>query len=371
MKSAVMICNDTPPLAVQPAGSAVRHAQPSLEWAAKLTHGELFDSGAWFSHFAATALAPGTPLHIVQTAPGPESHQLTLPMIASVGTTWPRCRLLDAMANYYSCDFGPIATGPTAPAALVALADSLADAGRGFDGIRLGPMDRNSGFASSCDAQLRAHGFGVFWTLAHRNWYADTSGLDYAQYLARVPSSFPSTSQKRRQAFLKKGTGSIAITQSEQGLDEAIAAYTSVYAASWKVPEPFPHFMPGLIRLAAREGWLRLGVLRIGDEPAAVQLWFVVAGRALIYKVAYAAKFEKLSVGSILTCALIDHVISVDRVRELDFLSGDDAYKAKWMFARRDRHTLVAFNRRRWRGLLASVREAIAQRRDERAQTAR
>jgi hypothetical protein len=341
--------------------------QPSLEWAAPLTHGELFDSGVWFSHFAATALPPDTRLHIVQTESRPDADRLALPMIESVGTTLPHCRLLDAMANYYSCDFGPISSGPVKQDALVELADRLAAQGRGYDGVRLGPVDRNNAFATACEAQLRARGFRVYWTLAHRNWYADTSGLDYSQYLARVSSSFPSTSQKRRQAFLRKGIGSITITQSEQGLDDAIAAYSTVYASSWKIPEPFPHFIPGLIRLAAREGWLRLGVLRVGEEPAAVQLWFVVGGRALIYKVAYSAKFEKLSVGSILTCALIEHVISLDRVRELDFLSGDDSYKAKWMFERRDRHTLVAFNQRRWRGLVASLREAAAQRRDNRS----
>lgn len=48
-------------------------------------------------------------------------------------------------------------------------------------------------------------------------------------------------------------------------LDSAIADYELVYAASWKVPEPYPRFLPGLIRTCARMGWLRLGLLYV--EP--------------------------------------------------------------------------------------------------------
>lgn len=337
-------------------------------WATEACVGDLFETGVWFRHFAATALWPHERAQYIELPPpdGP----LLLALKRSRGETFPYPRLLESMTSYYSCGFGPTGLASCGVQGFRQLADRLSEVGRAFDAVRLGPLDRAGPFAQACEQALGAHGLRTFWALAYRNWFADTAGLSYGDYLQRVPSSFPGTSEKRRQAFLRKGIGSISIADSELDLNEHIDAYQRVYAESWKVPEPFPHFMPGLIRLAAQRGQLRLGVARVGGEPAAAQLWFVVEGRALIYKVAYVERFSKLSVGSILSCALFDHVLSVDRVREIDFLSGDDAYKAKWMLARRDRHTLLAFNPWRWRGLLGAVREGLAQRRDRSAAAA-
>ena len=129
-------------------------AGPLPEWAVRQNYGGLFDSGVWFKHFAASALAPGVRTHIVQTDSMPEADRLVLPMIASTSTALPHCRLLDSMTNYYSCDFGPIAAAPAKPAALLELADSLAATGRNFDGVRIGPLDVQSAFASACGARL-------------------------------------------------------------------------------------------------------------------------------------------------------------------------------------------------------------------------
>ena len=332
------------------------------EWIGQDAHGDLFSTGVWFRHFSTSAMPAGQPARFIETA-APSGRRLALALQESRSEVAPFCRLLESMSNYYSCGFGPIGGTASAPA-LQDLAAQLARAGRAYDVVRLTPLQRETPFAAACADRLRATGFRTYWTLAFRNWFAATEGLSYAEYLERVPSSFPGTSEKRRQAFLRKGTGTITVTSSEQGLDSEMQAYGRIYDSSWKVPEPYPQFMPGLIQLAAREGWLRLGVARVGGEPAAAQLWFVVDGRALIYKVAYDERFAKLSVGSILTTALLEHVIAIDRVREVDFLSGDDPYKAKWMFARRDWHTLWAFNPRRWRGLVGALRESIAQRRD-------
>ena len=89
--------------------------------------------------------------------------------------------------------------------------------------------------------------------------------------------------------------GHIEIVSTDAGLEDSIKAYSTVYAASWKRPEPHPDFMPGLIRLCARRGWLRLGIARVGDRPIAAQLWIVANGRASIFKLAYDSEFTRLS----------------------------------------------------------------------------
>ena len=101
------------------------------------------------------------------------------------------------------------------------------------------------------------------------------------------------------------------------------------------------------MRLAASKGWLRLGVLWLNNAPLAAQFWLTTHGKANIYKLAYIKGFEKLSVGSVLTAAMMEHAMDVDKVIEVDYLSGDDSYKADWMAERRERTELVAIDKRK------------------------
>jgi hypothetical protein len=52
----------------------------------------------------------------------------------------------------------------------------------------------------------------------------------------------------------------------------------------------------------------------------------------------------------------MQHVIDADRVRIVDYLSGDDEYKKTWMSHRREFWGLVAFNPRSVPGLAQIVR---------------
>jgi Acetyltransferase (GNAT) domain len=334
------------------------------DWLDDMSGGDLFSTGPWFRHFAKTAIGEGESAKFLEWRVGSHGAPIGLALKTARAITFPHPRLLESMVSYYSCGYGPIGSLVHDEAMLRGLGGALGIAAQAFDAVKLGPMDRNAAFAAACQQGLTRAGLRTFWTLAYRNWYAATEGMSYRQYLSALTSTFPATSEKRRQSFLRKHPSSISIVTSADGLDEAIDAYQHVYASSWKQQEPFPAFIPGLIRTAAEQGWLRLGILRVEGEAAAAQLWFVVDRRALIYKVAYVDRFAKLSVGSTLSCALLEHVLDIDHVREVDFLSGDDPYKAKWMFARRDRWTLLGFNPRRWRGVVAACREAVSQRRN-------
>ncbi len=204
--------------------------------------------------------------------------------------------------------------------------------------------------------ELRAAGFVVQSYFCFGNWYLAVNGRSFAQYCESLPSVLRNTLQRKRKKLEKSGRATIEILTGGDGLEAAIEAYTKVYLSSWKKPEPYAEFIPGLIRLCAGQGVLRLGVAHVDGQPAAAQLWIVHNGAALIYKLAYDEQFADLSVGTILTANLMQHVLDIDKVDVVDYLSGDDAYKKDWMSDRRERWGILAMNPRTVGGAKAIAR---------------
>ena len=205
-----------------------------------------------------------------------------------------------------------------------------------------------------------------YWTdrfFCFGNWYLTVAQRSFEAYASTLPSALRHSIERGQRRLTKQGTWRIHIHQTANtGLEDAIAQFVQVYNQSWKAPEPTPQFIPQLIRMAASQGWLRLGVLTLDGQAIAAQLWLVKDGKASIYKLAYVKGFEKLSAGSVLTHALMRQVIDVDRVAEVDYLTGDDAYKRDWMSHRRERWGLVAFNPRTLHGLWLAARHFVGKR---------
>jgi CelD/BcsL family acetyltransferase involved in cellulose biosynthesis len=116
--------------------------------------------------------------------------------------------------------------------------------------------------------------------------------------------------------------------------------YHAVYNASWKANEQYAGFLNGMVTALSRPGWSRLAVLYVQDQPIAAQLWFVLGGKASIFRLSYDQAWRNYSPGSILTSFLMEYVIDTDKVDEIDFLTGNEAYKQDWMSDRRERFAL-------------------------------
>lgn len=200
-------------------------------------------------------------------------------------------------------------------------------------------------------------GFRVFRFFGFGNWYLPVEGRSFAAYFQGLTSQVRNTVRRREKKFLADGRGELKIVVGGEGLEAAIAVWDKIYRASWKTEEPFPEFVPGLIRMCAARGWLRLGVAYHDGEAVAAQLWIVNHGRAAIYKLAYDEKRAQLSAGTVLTAHLMRHVLDVDRVWEVDYLVGDDEYKKDWMSHRRERWGMIAFNPRTVVGLFGIINE--------------
>ncbi len=319
---------------------------------------DLFQTLPWFVNLERHGHDSADPVQILRVE-GPPGSEMLLPMVrrrrapaAVYGPVWA------ALSNYYSSLYGPVgAGGKHLKQACRAAVKHLRVVERAAV-IDLQPLDAEGEFLFSIERALRDEGYATHRYFCFGNWYLKLDGRSFSAYYdATVPSRVRNTIRRARKKFDEAGGWDMRIeTRDSPQLEQAIAEFDTVYRKSWKVPEPFPEFMPNLIRTAAAQGWLRLGVLRLAGQPIAAQLWLVHEGRALIYKLAYDEAFKRQSAGSVLTHELMRHTIDVDGVAEVDYLTGDDAYKADWMSDRRERVGLLAFNLRRPQGLLSAAR---------------
>lgn len=311
---------------------------------------DFFCTLAWFETLAREGFTDDAPCPLAVLRPPAPATPVCVPL--RVGT------VLAGLSNYYTSLYAPVGDAGSVPETLwAALARQLRRV-PGYRGqVLLQPLDAAGAFLARLQPALASAGYWTDRFFCFGNWYLLVEGRSFAQYFATLPAALRHTIERGRRKLTRTAPWRIEIQQAaDERLDAAIADFEAVYRASWKPAEPQPRFMPALMRLAAAQGWLRLGVLRLGNEPIAAQLWLVKDGKASIYKLAYVERHARLSAGSVLTAALMAHVLDEDHVAEVDYLTGDDDYKRDWMSQRRERVGLVAFHPHTWHGLRGAAR---------------
>ncbi|MES2048812.1 MAG: GNAT family N-acetyltransferase [Pseudomonadota bacterium] len=268
---------------------------------------------------------------------------------------WYAPRKLTAAANYYTSFFHLIQDDADdhAQENIHLLIKGIIDDTQRWDCIDLHPMAVENVQFAAIEQAFEEAGATVQRYFCFGNWYLRVDGRSFQEYLNSVPARLKNTIERKSRQLEKSHGLQIKLVQTEDELLVAGAAYAKVYQSSWKQSEAHPQFIAGLMQTCARQGCLRLGIAYIDDQPVAAQLWIVYQGVASIYKLAYDEKFAKFSIGSILTAHMLRHVIDVDHVEEVDYLTGDDEYKKDWMSHRRERWGLIAFNQTTIKGRLA------------------
>ncbi|UCV01943.1 GNAT family N-acetyltransferase [Dechloromonas denitrificans] len=270
-------------------------------------------------------------------------------------TTEGRIRTVEALGNYYTSLYTPLLINDSD---LLTVRHVLASASRDHGGahvMRFAPMDPESPAFNGLVNELRAIGWIPFRFFCFGNWFL-TVDFNWEGYLKKRSANLRSSIKRRNKDFAAQG-GTLEVVTNADGVEQAILDFQEVYTASWKIPEPYPDFVPSLIRRLSAIGMLRLGIARLQGRPIAAQLWIVGQDKASIYKVAYHKAFAALSPGTVLTSYLLKHVIEQDNVKEVDFLIGDDEYKKIWMSDRRERWGIVAYNPRTAIGCLLLIKE--------------
>ena len=222
---------------------------------------------------------------------------------------------LDALSNYYTCLYQPIlsADKPAAQAGLAAIVAHLIAVRSSWSAIDLKPLPADAWYLDHLMAAFAAHRMRPQRYVAFSNWYLPAAGLDFESYFASRRKKMRSTVRSKTNQLASKFAVEIRIIDQPEDVESGHEHYVRVYNSSWKVPEPYPDFTPGLMRYLAARGFLRLGLL----------------------------------------------FLDVDRVQVVDFLSGDDEYKAQWMSHKRERIGIEIINARSLSGLAVMARRRV------------
>jgi hypothetical protein len=319
------------------------------EWATLLGD-HIFDSCRWYR----TVCDAGLPLRAeaLFVAIKARGHVVALFPMRRDGDT------VSSLTTPYTCLWRPLLqSGLTA--------QELVDVGRAFgrwcrewSTVRLDALDLQDhvwplllqGVAQSGIVPLPFDHFG--------NWSVRTAGIDWSSYIAGRPGQLRETFRRREKQLMKAGATFRVVTGISE-LPGAITAYETVYAASWKEPEPFLAFNPVLMKSCAEDGSLRLGLLELDGVVLAAQFWVVEDGKASVLKLAHREDRRAQSPGTVLTGMMIRRLLDEEHVVSLDFGRGDDDYKQAWTDMRRQRQGLILACPWRPTGLAAVVRARL------------
>ena len=308
----------------------------------------LFCSQIWLETITAHGLTEHQSILIACV----EENENLLAILPMVKTTQGDQDSLSSLSNNFTTLYSPIITkNEQQYSVLMCLAVGLANSldHRSSQAIRFEPIDPNDENMTKLRQLLESCGLHSHTFFRFYNWTHLLGGQSYDEYISERPANLRNTIKRKQRKLEREHDYEIRLfmdTDIDQpritiDLDKAIADYNIVYKASWKASEFFSDFTPALVKSFSRRGWLRLAILYINEQPIAAQIWFVVHGKANIYRLVFDEHWKNYSPGSILTEYLMRYVIDTDKVSEIDFLTGNERYKQDWMSVRKERLGII------------------------------
>jgi len=314
-----------------------------------------YASSAWTLHFIEQVAEEDWTFAIAEDAQD-ASHSSLMLLYSQPGQNerW------QSVTNYYASLYAPlIGNPPDRSAAMHRLVGQVVAHRPRCAVIHMEPMDDSAADTLALQAAFAQNGWYVRSYSCFGNWYLPCEGLSFEVFMQGRDSKMLNTWSRKAKKF-KDGVvngGRLQIVTELADVSAAMDAYDRIYAKSWKKPEPYPAFVRRWAEICAAKGWLRLGLAWVDDVPIAAQFWFTINRRAHIFKLAYDEEFSKWSAGTVLSAHMFRHSLDVDHAVEIDYLTGDDAYKKSWMTHRRERIGVIACNPRTLRGLMAAAKE--------------
>jgi CelD/BcsL family acetyltransferase involved in cellulose biosynthesis len=185
------------------------------------------------------------------------------------------------------------------------------------------------------------------WTAAHTKLnvcpYIDLSGLTWERYLANLGSNVRKNINRYLRILPSSFAMRVACAKEVSEVDDALDILIELHRKRWGssgLSEAFQTsdviaFHRAFARLAAAEGWLRILVLWLNDQPAASLYGLRYGPTFSFYQSGFDPAFSKHSVG-VATMGLAIKTAIEEGALEYDFLHGDEEYKFHWASANRD-----------------------------------
>ena len=340
-------------------------AYPLEEYAARLAANDIpqgglsaYDAPGWFANFAAACLEKDeiAALHEARSAAG----VALFPLRARRRGLGPLSfRVAGGLSNFYSCAWRPIGLGAVRDSgeatALVAAWGRFARAQYRPHLLRFDALDEADGLKALI-AGLGQAGYWVELFPQFGNWRKDFAGASFDLYWAARPSRLKNTIARNEKKLRAAHHISIQKFSHARQTDEAIKTFREVSARGWQKGEPYPDFLPGLIRYGLEAGDALVWSLRADGRPIAAQIWLGRHRDMTIFKLAHDQDFAAFSPGSLLTKMAIEAELDDKRLYSLDFGWGDDAYKRDWLPDRVQKFGLRAYDPSTVKGFVLALR---------------
>jgi len=298
------------------------------------------DSSRWYELFERYISSNDHVRCIAYARSDDDKHEVLLP--TQLRNLSPAFAMLESLDNYYSVDYRPICSSASAQELITPTVQRLLEHERPHM-LLLRSLEVDAAEICIIMHALEGCGWRPYASPYQANWTHDIHG-DFENYLASRSSRLRNTLQRKTAKLMGVDGMTITVHHGERDLEQALQSFEEIYDNSWKVPEPYPEFVPQLIRTVAELGQLRLGIVRLGDIPVAAHFWIVKRQIAFIYKLAHDKRFDSYSPGTVLMGKMIEYTMKVDNITKLDFLSGDDTYKQDWMSNRQEKIQIHAYN---------------------------
>ncbi len=290
----------------------------------------IFFSRPWFESLSTTALDDDQTM-VLACVLDEDRVMAILPLMKSDGNTG------YSLKHRYTPHYSLLLADDDQQRVLACLAQGLSQLP--LDALLLEPVADDDSKIDGLQRSMETVEFSCDRAFRHYNWIYRVQGQSYEDYMAARPARLRNTiARKKRKLEREHGYEMRLFTGDD--VPQVMPDYYVVYSASWKANEQYAGFVDDMVAGFSRAGWSRLAILYIKGQPTAAQLWFVCHRKASIFRLSYDEAWKQYSPGSILTSFLMEHVIDVDKVQEIDFLTGNDAYKQNWMSDRRERFAL-------------------------------
>lgn len=248
--------------------------------------------------------------------------------------------MVGALSNVHTALYALVHTAHlSGPDLIPLIARLLQEAPKGSV-LRFEPLDPHSPSFQILESALRGAGLLVQRYPCRGNWCLPVSG-NWERHRQNWPVGTQDLLEKMNQQLASAGARTeVAVGEAASG--PALQAFDALFNRAQKPTDQAPGFMASLARLAARRGWLRLGLVWLDERPIAAQLCVVADGRASIFEPATDGQFGDPRWSIVLTAALVRHAIEVDRVLDVEYVLGDAPIGHEWMTHRHQQCGLTA-----------------------------